>query len=57
VGLGNCLIAAGRASQASPSDQKYNFLLGPNSNNWLNGIFASCGVDLGLHSVHLGLDW
>jgi RHS repeat-associated protein len=57
LNLGNCLIAKGRASQASMTDEKYNFLLGPNSNNWLNGIFASCGVNLGLHSVHLGFDW
>jgi RHS repeat-associated protein len=52
--LGRCVIAAGRASQASKKDKRYNFLFGPNSNNWINGIFSSCGVDLGLGSVVLG---
>ena len=50
--LGQCLIATGNAHQASKNDLKYNGYIGPNSNNWLNTIFAACGVNLGLHAFH-----
>lgn len=48
LGLAKCLISAASASQASPDAPEYHPVYGPNSNIWLNGIFSSCGVNLGI---------
>ena|GEM_PF-4886642 len=48
LGLAKCLIGAASASQASPDAPDYHPVYGPNSNIWLNGIFSSCGVNLGI---------
>ncbi|WP_263418904.1 RHS repeat-associated core domain-containing protein [Terriglobus albidus] len=48
LGLAKCLIGAASASQASPDAPEYHPVYGPNSNIWLNGIFSSCGVNLGI---------
>ena len=48
LGLAQCLIGAATASQNSADAPQYHPVTGPNSNIWLNGIFSSCGVNLGL---------
>jgi RHS repeat-associated protein len=50
AGLGACLIGQAQAMHDSPARPAYNAVYGPNSNNYLNQVFAGCGVNLGLHT-------
>ncbi len=54
LSLAHCLIGAATASQNSSEAPQYHPVTGPNSNNWLNGIFSICGVNLGIktHGPH-----
>jgi len=50
-GLAHCLVNTASSMANAKNPPKYNPFKGPNSNNSLNQVFSSCGVNLGL-KVH-----